>query len=309
MDDIIENTEFVLSRYDKHNDLHNDLVKKCGEYIILLNKDKQHSFYAYISKTCVIYIVFRLTNFKAGCDCGCVQGGSLFRDMADFLKTSIVKVGDKIKTIAKVVSNIPTALKGPRKNYPPFFRKFKKKYGDIKIKSITVCKKPIEKTFDSIINLVSLGQFQKNKDKLNYDDMFHLYLLLELENGKLVRLEKNQVMNIGFTKKPSKSTACENVDIEGRDISINSLLDIAQKNIGDNFYLYDGEDNNCQIFVNNVLKYSDILTPRLNKFIMQDTKKIIGQLPSLSKKIIKGTTNLAGLFDVLLHGARLFRKY
>lgn len=208
-----------------------------------------------------------------------------------------------MRTVGRVVKNIPEALKGPRLNYPPFFRKFKKEYGDIPIKSIRVCKNPIQETFDTILNLVSTGQFQKEKDKLNYDNMFHLFLVLELVDGRLVRLEKNQVLNIGFIEPSFIRKSCINVPLNAGDVlTINKLLDRAQDAIGNEFFLYDGQNNNCQIFIDNVLTYSDINSKKIKKFVLQDTEKIIGNLPSISRAIIKGATDLGAVFDVLLYG-------
>lgn len=206
-----------------------------------------------------------------------------------------------------MIKNIPEALKGPRKNYPPFFRNFKKEYGDIPIISIRVCKNPIQETIDTILNLVTTGQFQQEKDKLNYDNMFHLFMVLELSDGRLVRLEKNQVLNIGFINEGFKKKACLNVDLKGKQLTINKLLDSAQEKVGEKFYLYNGQNNNCQIFIDNVLTYSDINSNKLKDFVLQDANKLIGAMPALSRAVIQGTTDIAGMFDVLLHGKALFR--
>lgn len=299
MDNIINidkknNIWFIISKYDNINELDSNM-HRLYKNVLLIDRKNNMSLYCVMIKGKLFILVIHLNKHT---------GGNIFVNMSKFIKSNVYKVGQTFKTIGKVISNVPNALKGPRKNYPPFFRKFKKQNGNEQIVSIRVCKNPIEKTFDTILNLISLGQFKKNKNKLNYDNMFHLYLLLEFESGALVRLEKNQVMNIGYENNKNIAV-CEDVALNHKLVTINSLLDNALSNIGDEFFLYNGQNNNCQIFVRNVLKYSDLLTPFLNKFVMQDTNKIIGQLPALTKKVIKGTTDFAGIMDVLIYGARL----
>lgn len=237
----------------------------------------------------------------------------VFHEFSNVITSSIKKIDDKIKMIPKIIQNIPDALKGPRKNYPPFFRDFKKKYGNIPIVNILVCKTPISETINTVLNLISSGQFEENKRKFKYDNMFHIFLILELssvnDDKRYVRLEKNQVLNIGFIKKDDKklkNNICEQVYIYDDDpLTINILLDRTLKNQGESMFLYNGINNNCQIFINNVLASSNLITPELEEFILQDTSKIIGELPKLSKQIIKGTTDLAGIFDILMYGAKI----
>jgi hypothetical protein len=236
-----------------------------------------------------------------------ISGGNIFTSVGNFFKSGVKIVGNVLKTGFNIIKNIPEALKGPRKDYPPFFREFKKKYGDIRIRNITVCKNPIQKTFDTIINVISFGNFGKMKDKLNYDDMFHLFLMIELDTGQLVRLEKNQVLNIGFMK-PLVPKAQLKVPMDpSKHYSINSLLDPLAKKLGVSMYLYNGINNNCQFFVRNVLAEAGLLDKVLNDFIMQDTQKIIGELPGLSKLIIQGATDAGAVFDVLLYGRGILK--
>lgn len=168
-----------------------------------------------------------------------------------------------------------------------------------------MCKNPISETFDTILNLISTGQFQKEKQKLNYDNMFHLFLVLELKNGLLIRLEKNQVLNIGIISKDFKKKSCLKVPMV-KNLTINNLLNNALKNIGKSFFLYNAENNNCQIFIDNLLTYSNLNNNTLKNYVLQNTKKLINNLPSITKDLINGATDLAGFFDILLYGRGYF---
>ena len=75
-----------------------------------------------------------------------------------------------------------------------------KKYWDYNIIGIIIEKSPIISAIDTALNLISFGKWAEAKKKYNYDDLYHLYLIitLDLRNGKTKRLllEKNQSINI-----------------------------------------------------------------------------------------------------------------
>lgn len=229
---------------------------------------------------------------------------SIFIPANKFITSVNYNFGGLVKTAIKLMSNIKYLTKGIRRDYPPFFRNFKKENGDIRIIRIQACRSPIEKSYNTIINLISLGKFNKLKNKLNYDDMQHTYLLLTLETGAIIRLEKNQVLNVGFFN-PIKKYDCVEVFLNGKYLTLNILLDNAYNKIGDKFFLYNAKNNNCQIFVTNILKYSGLLNKQIDKFINQNTNEIIGNLSYATQKIINSVTNIAALSDVLLYGRRL----
>lgn len=81
-----------------------------------------------------------------------------------------------------------------RDTYSPDIRKWLKENGNKKIKNIAVCRTPVESYIRNTLNIISLGKFNKNLKTLNYDDIFHLYLLISLEDGQQYILEKNEVI-------------------------------------------------------------------------------------------------------------------
>ena len=92
---------------------------------------------------------------------------------------------------------IKDLIKTPiRLNYPPSYREFLQSYGNLLVTELWICKKPIQKAFDQILNIISFGNWQKKKDELNYDNMFHLFAIARLASNQYVLFEKNQVLNI-----------------------------------------------------------------------------------------------------------------
>lgn len=232
-----------------------------------------------------------------------MEGEGFLDDAWNAVKTGVQKVGEFVKNVPTVIKNIPELFKGLREDAPPYVRDFLKTFGELRIQSAKVCKNPIEKVFDGMINAISLGEFEKKKRELNYDDMFHLFMILTTVEGREIIVEKNQVVNIAFTK-PIPAMACMPVNLDANNIySLNDMLNKTVQKIGKNkMWVYDPKSQNCQWFLRNILDANGLLTPALEDFIMQDTNKVVGELPSITQKVMRGLTDVAGMWDVLLYG-------
>lgn len=209
------------------------------------------------------------------------------------------KEGRGIKNVFnETVSRVKKALKGPRLDKaPPKVRSFLEKNGDNIIKKMWVCRSPIKSGIEKVANWLTNGNYEENKAKLGYDKMYHLFLLMELDNGKTFRIEKNEVLNVQKTNDKGQ----DNIEIPiNKEITINSLFENGEKSHKPkNFYAYDSINNNCQMFVESLLKGSHLLTNELKSFILQDVDKLV---PKVVQKLAKGATDLAGVIDILKHG-------
>ena len=147
------------------------------------------------------------------------------------------------------------------------------------------------------MNIMTAGKYNQVKRQLNYDDMFHLYLIVKLENGMNLLMEKNQVVNI----EPYKfdiDKDCKNIKLN-KDITFTQLLLNGEKFQGDTFWKYHPKTNNCQNFVLSLLKGNNLGDDSLYSFVKQDANQLF---TPLAEKITSGVINLAGRFDVLLKG-------
>ena len=195
---------------------------------------------------------------------------------------------------------------------PPAVQEALNKWGDMKIKRIEVARTPIKSEFETILNWISFGTYNENKKKLSYDKMFHLFLILELEDHTKLRLEKNQVVSL----KPYVAGEGEQiVRLRATPIRVPTLNEWYANGInqliseGKEPYLYDGINNNCQYFINAMLDGNHANVPRLRLFVMQNTEEIIGKLPALAKGIIGLVTDLGSFIDNVLdffHLPKLF---
>ena len=77
--------------------------------------------------------------------------------------------------------------------------------GDKTIKKIFVKRSPVPKLLTGALSAFSLGKFGKRMYK-NFDELFHLYCELVLENGKTILVEKNERINILKTSRTYEPT-------------------------------------------------------------------------------------------------------
>lgn len=178
------------------------------------------------------------------------------------------------------------------KRLPKSVRNVLEKDGDKKIRSITIFRNPIEKAGSMLMNFITLGKYEELKKKYAPDDIFHLGMIITLENGKEYVLEKNEVIAL-YSGRPSVIKSSVDVPIN-QDITLFELLDRAEIKGGDKFFSYNAFENNCADFMIMVLNASGLLTAESRKFIKQDLDKLIEELPSVSKAIAKGITDVAG---------------
>lgn len=144
---------------------------------------------------------------------------------------------------------------------PPSVQKLLNEVGSETIDKITIWRKPI-----------SVNQALKNFGlKLPYDNIFHLALNL---NGKY-NLQKNEY--IKFTKGGPEG---EKLELKvGNPMTFDELILKTKNRVGANkFTEYDATDNNCQVFVSELLKTLGSFTTEANQFVNQDAEKIFKSL-------------------------------
>lgn len=199
-----------------------------------------------------------------------------------------IQNGDGLKDIIDAVKRF---FSGPRRDKaPPSVRNIIESQGNQKIVSMSVNRDPISSVLRKVVDLVSIN--------IPYDKLFHLFVILKLENGKSYRLEKNEVLKMSETSKKGD----ESLDIPlNKDITLFELFENGRKNAGsdDKFFVYDAIRANCQDFVMNLLKGSGLGDAETVKFVKQDTKGLVSDfMESVGKKI----TDIAGSVNRALEG-------
>jgi hypothetical protein len=194
---------------------------------------------------------------------------------------------DTVNYLARTpTSKVISDLYNDPKDLPRGFKQMLDKIGNEQITKIVIFRKPLQDVMYSLFNLFSLGEIGKRLSRSPYDDLFHLGLLI---NDRYI-LEKVQVANLMLNNGSYlKSEGVEFMQIMNvPNITIRDFIMNVYNKVGKLFLLYDSQNNNCQIFVRNLLMHNNILNPQYNNFIMQDVQNIFKNNPflvGLMKKI------------------------
>ena len=218
------------------------------------------------------------------------------KSMPDFKYMS----GEGLLDIAKEgYDRVKTFFTG-RTDAPPAIRKLLEDHGNDEIEKLDVFRQPISKTIQKIAALISDGELEKNRERLGYDDIYHLGLNVTT-GGKTFhfKLEKNQTVTTG-PPVTGADVQIEPVSLDGKKIKLADFLEKGTKK--DKAWQYNPVDNNCQIFVDDLLKANGLLTPSLHKFIMQDAEGLLKNSP-ITKSLAIRLSDFGHRLHVLFTGA------
>ena len=182
---------------------------------------------------------------------------------------------------------------------PSYAKRFIKYNEDVKIKAYTVCRVPVAKVYKEIMSLLSNGKVQENMDKYGYDDIFHLYLVIELTDGYKYVIERNERVSIeAFTDGKDECLPWKNCSV-----TVGELFTKAEKKAGgwSSLIRYHPVTNNCQSFVNLMLTANNLMTPKIKKFVMQDTTNVFKDIPKVKDLIVKGFLTFAFLKGIFFN--------
>lgn len=207
---------------------------------------------------------------------------------------------DWAKNALHVIKNPTASLT----NEPKQVRDCLAKYGNNIVKTINVCRNPINSAIKIALNAITMGKFSATMANNNYDKMYHLYALLLLDNGVVLITERNQRVALkvaSATQKKAKdfvSVVCNK--------PLNQLINNAVKVEGSAIWKYDPIHNNCQKYISSLLKASGLFNESLNAFINQKVDKL---LEGKTHKIATKITNVANVAENIVRGGESFKTY
>jgi hypothetical protein len=128
---------------------------------------------------------------------------------------------------------------------------------------------------------------------------------VKLSNGKTLRVEKNEVINIDTNPKKHKDEQTQEVPPPPAGLTFGDMLEKARKEVGDyKFFSYSAKDNNCGNFIEYILRANGMESQQTKDYIGQDAKTILAGFPTL-RKVMNTITDIAGRANVLLEGGDL----
>lgn len=169
------------------------------------------------------------------------------------------------------------------------------KYGNQKIRSIYIGRRPINDMVEKAFDVISLGKWSKLKDQFNFDKLFHLFLIIQLDDDTVISLEKNSIVTMteNDMRCSMKDTECVKIDYPTDSITLDDFIRKPLERIGkDKFFVYDPFQANCQIFLRDVLTTFGLYSKKIDEFVYQDLTEIISSLPWYVKYVAKGVTDL-----------------
>jgi len=220
-----------------------------------------------------------------------------------YLPSFLRRPDSMVDQLRSAVGEIKSAVFFPAKELSNPFKKFMAKYGDYTITKAWIRRQPISWAIDKLLNVISLGTWSQGKKELNYPDLFHLGIMLELRKGsdtKNVVLEKLERPH--FTESWKDDANVEYVPVILKQPSgqraFPSLDQFIQKTIDKigihNFVVYGGMRSiNCQNFIMDLLNANSSLTPQAKAFIYQPIEELVKKMPSWVDKISQGVTDFS----------------
>ena len=200
------------------------------------------------------------------------------------------------KGLSDIIKSVKEFLFYPSSKMPKNSQSILDKYKSEPIKSIKIYREPLQANIQGFLNLISNGKLSEAKKKANFDDLFHLYAVITLDNGKEILLEKNENIYIRDDFNKSKDNESINIDISrfntNKRFDLDTLLYNTEKSIGKfDFYQYNAKTNNCQDFLLNILKANGLDNKKYTDFIKQDMETLFQNLPSWSNKFTQFFTD------------------
>lgn len=218
-------------------------------------------------------------------------------------KTKIKKSPKKIEIEGEGVEDyLPV-----RRNYPPKSRQVLFNYGREKIRDMKIVRTELSPVVFNTINFIteytSRGKFQERFKKMPYDKLYHLALIVTTQEGSVIKIEKNEVLNVELN--PTISPNAEIKQITNnvpRDLSIANMLYKAQSRMGgDRFFTYNAVRNNCQDFLLNILDANKIGDESDRQFIKQDVGALFKGFEG-TENFLSLLTSIASIANRLIYG-------
>ena len=237
-----------------------------------------------------------------------LEGEGFLDDMRDKLKN----VGNRIKSTAQ--SAYHTAKDIAHKVYtgdtgmPPNVKRILERYGNEVIRDIDIVRNPVGKALTGALSAASGGEFGRNLENAPYDKLFHLKIVIILQSGTRVSLEKVERVSMTVNPKPVKDEESTPTPLNGKTLTLNELYENARERMGDRFYPYSARDNNCQNFILNVLQASGVGNTQDYDFVKQNTKELFGE-NSFLRKASNTITDIGARFNVLQQGGGVNDEY
>ena len=176
-----------------------------------------------------------------------------------------------------------------KENVPQNVKTALSKIGNNKITSARVGRTPVQAIIQGALKTVA---------NVPYDDLFHLFIELTLDNGQKWILEKIERINL-VKEDRSKKQGAEFTSSFPVNKTVDELFQNTKNRLGDKFLPYQSASNNCQYFIMGVLDGNGLNNSERTSFVKQDTKAIFESNPAL-RKFANTLTDIGGYGNAII---------
>jgi len=198
------------------------------------------------------------------------------------------------KGLTRVITD---TIKDVSTQFPPQVRNILMKHGNHKITNIKLCKEVVSENTEYLLKALAGAQtWEEAKKKHGFDKFYHLFMIVTMENGSQLHIEKNEVIRISENPRPCPNAL--DLGAPPQPITVSEMLNRTKDRIGErDFFTYDPLGNNCQNFVNQLLRTMGLYNETAKNFVYQDIKGLREDLPGYTRFLAKGLTDVGAFFN------------
>ena len=181
--------------------------------------------------------------------------------------------------------------------YPPQVKNLLIKHGNHKITNIKMCKEVVSENTEYLMKALSgTKTWDDAKKKYGFDRFYHLFMIITMDDGSTLHIEKNEVIRV--SENPRACPEALDMGAPTAPITFGELMDRTKDRIGNkDFFTYDPLGNNCQNFVNQLLRTMGLWNETSRNFVFQDIKGLREALPGYTRFLAKGLTDVGAFFN------------
>jgi len=232
------------------------------------------------------------------------NGKGIIGDITKKVKKTAKKL---MPSISKGLTDYGKAVIYGRNDYQPKVRNILERYGNDIVRGIRIKRTPVPALFTHILGSVS-KPFAHNLSNAPFDELYHLFIGVSLDDGSIISIEKNEVINMDINPQTRPETEELIVIPIPPNMSILSMMEATHKYMGKSFFTYSAKRNNCQDFILAIFDANGIGDEDDRAFIKQDTRQLFNNTGALSG-ITDTITNLGSAFNSFTQGAGVIDEY
>jgi hypothetical protein len=197
------------------------------------------------------------------------------------------------KSIVKIVGD---TIRDVATQYPPQVRQVLAIHGTHRITNIKLCKEVVSQNMEFLMKaLAGAKTWEEAKRRNGFDKFYHLFMIVTMENGSVLHVEKNEIIRVAENPRPCPDA----LDLGSpSSITVSEMFDRTRERIGDrDFFTYDPFTNNCQSFITQLLKTMGLSNQTSSSFVYQNIDGLREDLPGYTKFLARGLTDVGAFFN------------